>query len=279
MNNIYGSVGFVFLIKNNKKIILLSDQHDTLPKCDNNINIAEWLKKKMYTSKILLEEVPREDNKLIELWQESQHTQELKQLYLNNSIIISGVDIRPFLIPFNLEVLDNTSILDNYYNITIYEYLKEIDNFFTLKNKYILDNLCNYNFHILKDTLLGEHFIIIKNKYKNFLINLNDNKLIYENVRQLIINNKLILFNNLLDDIMEWYICAQIELYIDKPIIIHAGLAHTTKIMKLLKNHYLYNIKHQEGLYDLDKIYFEKRKGCIELSHDIDNQFGGKYII
>lgn len=278
MSKIYGTIGFVFLTKGNKKIIVLADQHNTLPECDNKINIGMWFKKKFNTSKILLEEVPREDNKLIELWQESPHTQELKNLYLDNSTIISGMDVRPFMIPFSWEVLEDINLSDKNYNITIIEYLKEIDNFFTLQNKYLIDNLSNYNYDILKNNLLGKHFLIIKRRYNDFLKDLSSKKLLNEKIRFLYnnYNTKLLSLNNLLDDIMEWYICGQIHLYSDKPIIIHAGLAHTTKIIKFLESHYEYDIKYQEGLNDLEYAFNRNRVGCINLPNEIDVQFGGK---
>jgi hypothetical protein len=75
---------------------------------------------------------------------------------------------------------------------------------------------------------------------------------------------------------MEWYICAQIELYKDKSIIVHAGLAHTEKIVDLLKSHYGFEIKYQEGINNLSKIDFGSRSGCINLPKNIDEQFGGK---
>jgi len=278
MSKIYGTIGFVFLAKEYRKIIILADQHDTLPECENKINIANWFKKKFNSSKILLEEVPREDNKLIELWQESPHTQELKKLYLDNPTIISGMDIRPFMIPFSWEVLEQIDTLNNDYNINMIEYLKEIDNFFSLQNTFIMSNLPNYNVNILKDTLLGKHYLLIKNRYENFLEELNNQELLTQQIRYLNDNHnsKLSILNNLLDDIMEWYICAQVNLYNDKSIIIHAGLAHTDKIIKLLQSHYSFEIKHQEGINSMNKIGYGSRSGCIQIPLEIDSQFGGK---
>lgn len=280
MNKIYGTIGFVFLTKGNRKIIILADQHDTLPECDNKINIAIWFKKKFNSSKILLEEVPREDNKLIELWQESPHTQELKKLYLDNPTIISGIDIRPFMIPFSWEVLEQIDTLNKNYNMDMIEFLKEIDNFFSLQNTFIMNSLSNYNVNILKDTLLGEHYLLIKKKYEKFLVELNNEELLTQQIRYLNDkhNTKLSILNNLLDDIMEWYICAQIELYNDKSIIIHAGLAHTDKVIKLLQTHYKFEIKYQEGINSMSSISFDPRSGCIQVPQEIDNQFGGKKV-
>jgi hypothetical protein len=280
MSKIYGSIGFVFLTKNHRKIIILADQHDTLPECDNKINIANWFKKKFNSSKILLEEVPRENNKLIELWQESPHTQELKKLYLDNPTIIPGMDIRPFMIPFSWEVLEQIDELNKDYDMTMIEYLKEIDNFFSLQNTFIISNLSNYNVNILKDTLLGKHYLLIKNKFSDFLEELHNEKLLNQQIRNINnnYNNKLSILNNLLDDIMEWYICAQIELYNDKSIIIHAGLAHTDKIIKLLQTHYNFEIKYQEGTNSMNNVGIGPRTGCIQVPIEIDNQFGGKKV-
>ena len=277
MPNIYGTIGYVFLIKGSHKIIVLADQHDTLPECQNKINVGQWFKKKINTSKILLEEVPREDNKLIELWQTSPHTQELKNLYLDNPKMIPGMDIRPFMIPFSWEVLEQINEPDNNYDIDMIEYFKEIDNFFSMQHTFVISNISNYNVNILKDTLLGKHFLMLKNRYNDLLESLNQKKLLTQQIRFLNTNhnNLLILINNLLDDIMEWYIFAQINLYYDKSIIIHAGLAHTEKIIKLLQEHYNYEIKKQQGVNNLNESKKEPRNGCIQVSENIDELFGG----
>jgi hypothetical protein len=279
MNKIYGTIGYVFLVKGNHHIIVLADQHDTLPGCDNKINIADWFKKKFISSKILLEEVPRENNKLIELWESSPHTQSLKKLYLDNSTIIPGMDIRPFMIPFSWEVLDQFDALDQNYDIIMTEYLKQIDEFFSLENNFIISNLSNYNKESLKNTLLGKHFLLTKNKFGDFLEELNNKNLLNQKIRYLNskYTNKLLFLNTLLDDIMEWYICAQIQLFQDKSIIIHAGLAHTEKIIKLLQSHYGFNIKHQEGINSLNNIRDTVRSGCINVPIEIDTLFGGKH--
>jgi hypothetical protein len=280
MNKIYGTIGYVFLLNENRKIIVLADQHDTLPECNNKINISEWFKKKFNSSKILLEEVPRENNKLIELWEQSPHTQELKKLYLDNPTIIPGMDIRPFMIPFSWEVLDQNNILDKDYDITMMEYLKDIDTFFSLNNTYIMSNLSNYNFNILKNTLLGKHFLLTKNKFSRFLEDLDYKELLTQRVRYLNSNhnNELSKLNNLLDDIMEWYICAHIELHNDKSIIIHAGLAHTEKIVELLKSQYGFMIKYQEGINNLNNVGQNPRYGCINIPEEINKLFGGRII-
>jgi hypothetical protein len=277
MSKIYGTIGYVFLKKNNRKIIVLADQHDTLPSCENKINVAEWFKSKFKTSKILLEEVPRENNKLLELWETSPHTQELKKLYLDNTDIMPGMDVRPFMIPFSWEVLNQMDTNKIEYDITMIEYLEEIDKFFSLQNSFIMKNLSNYSVNFLKDSLLGKHFMIIKNKYGEFLELLDNENLFDKKIKYINSNyyDKLLNINHILDNIMEWYICAQIELYYDKSIIIHAGLAHTDKIINFLKDHYNFIIHAQEGINTLENARYEPRNGCIELKQEINNQFGG----
>ena len=83
------------------------------------------------------------------------------------------------------------------------------------------------------------------------------------------------MINNLLDDIMEWYICAQIELYYKESIIIHAGLAHTDKVINLLKNHYNFTIIQEYGINSLANARNGPRTGCIEIKPEINKQFGG----
>jgi hypothetical protein len=93
------------------------------------------------------------------------------------------MDIRPFMIPFSWEVLDQINNLDNNYDIDMIEYFKEIDRFYCLQNTFVISNLSNYNVNILKDTLLGKHFIILKNKYRDFLEELNNDSQLCFNFR------------------------------------------------------------------------------------------------
>ena len=48
MKSIYGSIGYTLLKNkdNDKNIIVLSDMHDTLPSCENKVNMGEWFKNK-----------------------------------------------------------------------------------------------------------------------------------------------------------------------------------------------------------------------------------------
>jgi len=99
MKNIYGSIGYTLLKKENL-IIIFADKHDDIPNCVNKIDMANWFRTKFKTSIILLEEVPRvSNNKIVGLWEQSLHTKMLKDVYLENPTLIKPVDIRHFLIP------------------------------------------------------------------------------------------------------------------------------------------------------------------------------------
>jgi len=277
---IYGTVGITLLSKGVHNVIVMADNHDTLPECQNKINVAEWFGKKMKTSKILLEEVPRQGNKLIELWKESPHTQQLKDLYLQNPDIMPGMDIRPFVIPFSFEVLDEIEESNKDYDMDMFEYLKDIDDFFSLENKFVMANLSNYNVNMLKDTLLGKHFIMIKESFDEYLQSLYVKQLLNKKVRFLYQNHldKLEMINDILNNIMEWYICAHINLYLNKSIIIHAGLAHTDKVIRWLSSHYGFDIKHQEGINEMRQSRVRSRSGCVNMPRKINVMFGGRTL-
>ena len=275
MISIFGSIGFSMMQNTNlgKLIIIFADMHDQLNKCQNNKSIAEWFKEKFNSSRILLEEVPRmEDSGIQELWSESEHTQKLKELYLNNNKTIIGVDVRHTMIPFSLELINKVN--DDVRKMLLSSYLKEIDNFFSMKHKYMIDNLNNYKIDSIKKTDLGSHFLKIKKHYLNFL-----NK--YSNI----LNNPIIIdivddVNDILNDIMEWYICACIFDTKMMTIILHAGLAHTDKVNNWLVNHYKFIVQKEYGINNMEEIMKQHNEmsGCVLLSTDIEKQFGGKKI-
>jgi hypothetical protein len=268
MINVYGSIGFTILSNNRHKILILADMHDSLPNCSNQISISEWLKTKFNNSHILLEEVPRDNVILEELWSNSPHTQLLKNLFLKNSKIIIPVDIRPFLIPFSWEIIDS-----EFNNVTLFQYLKNIDDFFSLKNPYIYRKLPNYRLKYLTQSKIGEHYINIKENYELFLKNNEEN--LIKTIIYLYKNNIKVLesVNNILNNIMEWYICAKINLYKNKPVILHTGLAHSEKIIKWLQNNYDYNIITQNGINNLDETINTTLDGCIHLPAQYNNIF------
>ena len=274
MSHIYlnGSIGYTFLVKDNIKLLILADNHSLLDYCKiNGIFISDWFKNKP-NSKILLEEVPRVGHQLEELWPLSPHTQKLKDSYIKNSHIIQGVDIRPFLVPFSWELASDKQ------NLNLKEYLKLIDLFFSLKLDFVKNDLKYiYSEKFFKKKKIGKHFLILKSILMLFI---KKNKInLDKNIKDLMKDNKQMLeqINNLLSDIMEWYIIAKIYQGINEnktSFIIHAGLAHTTNIILLLKKYYNYKVINDFGVTNMSNLDLEKN-GCLYLPINIDKQFGG----
>ena len=243
-----GTIGYTILknMKTNKKIIIFADMHDELPLCkfNNSVDISKWLSVKMKNVVILLEEVVRsKDIELLSLWN-SKHTNELKNLFLNNQKKIIAIDIRPYLISFSWELIessDNKEILLN-------DYLKNLNDFLELKNHFIKDKL-----YVIKH-IIKKHLLRIKINYQKFL-NDNRNELdktilyIYKNNRNIL--EKL---NKILDDCMEWYICVLIKINEYSNTIVHAGLYHTEKVILYLKKYYKYKDIKIEGINKINNI-------------------------
>lgn len=284
--NINGSIGYSYLTNGKLKVLILSDMHSKLPYCNENaIFVSDWLDKK-YKSKVLLEEVPRIGATLKELWPESPHTQKLKNLYLKSKVI-DGIDVRPFLIPFSWELLLENNIhfaeeKNKYKNLTLFEYMKIINKFLSLKHDYFIKNLGKvYSKDFLNYNDLGKHFLKIKLKTKEY-VNQNKN-LLSQNISSLIFNNQDVLekVNDLTSNIMEWYTIAKIfqgKLGGNDNFIIHAGLAHTSNINDLLTKEYNFKVIDFDGLIDIEDGNTESN-GCLRLPGLIDNQFGGNFGI
>lgn len=276
--NISGSIGYTLLSKEKIKVLVLSDIHSTLPYCDRNgIFISDWLKKK-YSSKILLEEVPRKGTTLKELWPSSLHTQKLKETYLNNSKVIQGIDIRPFLIPYSWELsFDKQSP-----NLTLKQYLTFLNLFCNLKLDYLRSDLKQiYTKEYLQGSSLGMHYLDIKNRIKLF-VKINK-PLLNKKIKEIVNDEKYILenLNDLTSSIMEWYIIAKIFQGLTEnknTFIIHAGLSHTSNVIEVLKSKYGYIEIFNEGITDFNKID-ENHNGCLQLPMDVERQFGGFNLI
>jgi len=283
MNDVFisGIIGYIYLKKNNINILLLSDNHSNEKYCSIDSKfISEFLESK--NSKILLEEVPRFKNQeLLELWS-TKHIQKLKELYIKNkNIDIEGIDIRPMLIPFSLEIFNfnnnqDLDYIDNIKKITLLEYLKELNIFFNFENNYFLNSLQNTYTDI--NTNIGKLFLDIKILYID--ISKTKNLTMVELSKDNIFVDKL---NNLLSNILEWYIIAKIISDSNRGIskyIIHAGLAHTTNINKLLINKFGFEIINSNGIIDINNVQNENIN-CLKLPNEISNQFGGykeKYL-
>jgi hypothetical protein len=270
--NVYGSVGYTIL-KNPKtkhKIIIFADMHDTLPKCNNKIDISDWIKKKFKKSYILLEEVPRAEMELEELWL-SEHTQQLKNLFLNNHDKVIGVDVRLSLIPYSWETIGTIKELDDF---RFSSFIKDIDQFFCLTQSQMKKDWKHYDYTKIHNTLLGKHFVQIKEKYYNYLMLHKDH--LQQNIFKIHKENKEMLekLNNILNDIMEWTICALIYNNQNRPIVLHAGLYHTEKVIEWLTNNYNYTIITEHGVNKMSESDSSSIiHGCVNVSEEDNNYF------
>jgi hypothetical protein len=254
MINIYGSIGYCLLKRDEKNVLVFSDMHSKLPYCnEQSIKISQFILGKIKSSAILLEEVDRteiKNNKLNELWDTSEHTRELKELFLNNPNVIHAIDIRPMLIPFSWELIKfNTN------NITLKNYLLLLNNFFNFKIDKIKEELDNY-YSIEAPNIF--HFNLLKDKFSLFIEKNRENLDLELFFIYSFNKNLLDSINDLLDEIMEWYTVSKLEKLNIKNNIIHTGLYHSENIIKLLLNKYNYRII----IYD----------GINKLSNDIDNK-------
>ena len=277
---ISGSIGYIHLKNEYNQILLLSDNHSSKNYCTRNSQfVSDWLLTK--NSKVLLEEVPRDEgSELLELWKTSEHIQKLKDLYLNDKQI-EGIDIRPLLIPFNLDIfkIDNIDkeYIEKIQNINICDYLKILNSFFKLKHKYFIKNIGNVYINInINNEQLKNHFL----EKKNIFIDLKkkyDKNVLVKNIDEKF-KNKL---DKLLSSIMEWYTIAKIfynnELGINK-FIIHAGLFHTTNLNKILIDLYGYKEINSDGVIDIYNIKDEDKNddnNCLKIPSRVNSQFGG----
>jgi hypothetical protein len=274
---ISGSIGYIHLKNDNNHILLLSDNHSSTNYCkiDNSQFISEWLLTK--NSKVLLEEVPRiKGSELLELWSSKQHTQKLKDLYLNNKQI-EGIDIRPLLIPFNLDIFKINNIDKEYIeereNINIIDYLELLDSFFELKHEYFINNIGNVYTNINNEQL-NNHFLELKHDYDNLKKQYDKKNIDKEFKKEL---------DELLSSIMEWYTIAKIfynnRLGINI-FIVHAGLYHTTNLNKILIDSYGYEKINSDGIIDIDKIKNDNDddnddNNCLKIPSHMNSQFGG----
>jgi len=270
--NINGSIGYTLLTNGKNNILILADMHSELPYCNNGgIFVSDWLKGKKQST-ILLEEVPRENNQLKELWPTSIHTQKLKELYLSNNISINGIDVRHFLIPYSWEIINEAKVED----MPLIKYLHLINNFFRIKHEYFIKKLGHiYSKEYLSNSELGRHFLRLKHKVKSFI---RENKNLLEKPISLLSKSSIHVLekiNEFISDIMEWFIIAEIIQNNNSNIIVHAGLAHTSNLNDLLKNFYSYKLISYDGINNISEGY-KNSNGCLNLSSKINNMFGGK---
>jgi hypothetical protein len=130
-----------------------------------------------------------------------------------------------------------------------------IDEFFSMKNSYLIKNCKLYNSKELINLPLGRHFLEMKDEFYNLLLKFKKLKLLDKNIKYIIDNHLqyLIDINELISKIMEWYICACICYYDNRSLIIHVGLAHSEQIINQLQTTYKYKIIESQGINKLEE--------------------------
>jgi hypothetical protein len=276
--NLSGSVGYTLLKHKylDKYVLLFADVHDDVTYCNNsnNIMIDTFLNNKSYNN-ILLEEIIREDFKLTDLWPSSPHTQKLKLLNKNNARI-RPVDIRPLLVPFSWEILENNNTMGE---MKFKTYLTNLNDLFNLKPtklilKYILPEI-----NIMKDDMkfkvsLKTHFYEMRKLFSEFkesykhLMNYTLNY-IYNNDVEV-----LYTLNEIISAVMEWYTLILIHNN-NMNTIVHVGLAHSEKLLEFLIHVYQFRKTLETGINQLEDIpnINENINACVILPSNIDNIF------
>lgn len=278
--NIYGGIGYSYLqnINNDKpkNLLIIADNHGKLSYCTNYIKISDWLFNKTNTNNILLEEVTRDNIKLNELFSDSDHTRDLKNLFLENPNLIQGIDIRPILIKYSWELIE----LADKNTDNLKQYLELIDLFFNFKHIKIAKILGEiYTLSHVNKTNLKLHFYEIKKIYDQFIRKYCE--YLDKSMIEIIKTNKVILeeINLSLNNIMEYFIVSKIFVSKNdnKNIIIHCGLFHSQSIIKWLLKYYNYIITDSKGINDLDDISkINNNYGCFKLNTIINTQLSKK---
>jgi type I site-specific restriction-modification system R (restriction) subunit len=267
--NISGAMGYVVL-KNPKKdnyVILFSDIHDGVKYCDENSKfIDDFLKESMNKYSILLEEVPRLGVQLIELWAGSKHTQKLKQLYLNESHQIEGIDLRPYLVPFSYQKhYYGKGLEEKEKNLLMKEYLNLLEILFNPDEmKLLIDKLPYPQFFKkileLLEKLPSQSGVI--NYFKRLRDKFNEMKkeIDLEKTVEKVLNENRNWFERLDDlksEIMDWYTILLIS-SLDNNIIVHFGLAHFVNTLEELEK-IGFKVVKRNGL---TSFYGNKEKAC-----------------
>ena len=244
-----GSIGVIILKKKSKIIYVLSDDHSNSIYCSNNGNnhkdISKFLKDKLELGEqILLEEVPRDGFELKELWPDSPHTQNLKNLFLETDNI-HGIDIRPYLIPFSWDVFEIEGESSKFKNIKLIDYLDKLNKFFKAKGPFFT-KIFNpaYKSIKLRNSGLGKQLNSIRKYYFNILDKIDGKKSVY----YYFIYDRCILdmIDILCSNIMEFYTIL-LAFSTNKKSYIHTGLFHSNSIFKQLIGNYNFTIHYKHG--------------------------------
>jgi hypothetical protein len=273
--NISGSIGYTLLKHKyyNKYVLLLADVHDGVEYCkQDSIMIDDFLKLKD-NNDILLEEAVREQLDLSDLWPSSLHTGKLKKLN-KEDLKIKPIDIRPLLLPFSWELYgyQNSKIP----NMTLLEYLKLINDFFSLNNNklmrdYIVPEVKKLDQSKQFKITVMSHFNELRDIYKDLIKDAKE-YLDMDMIKVYKTNQDLLeKINNLISMIMEWYIILLITNSTNNTII-HAGLAHSNRLLDLLIQVFQFNLLKSFGVNTMNEINNEM-KSCISIPNNINKIF------
>jgi hypothetical protein len=263
---ISGATGYTLLQKNNKKILIFSDIHDGVQYCqETSIEIDDYFKKHIGVKQVLIEEAVHDDKiQLQDLWPNARHTQKLKRLVLDNKNTIIPVDIRPLLIPFSWELIQSNEMYGKFKYINYSKYIIELLNRKGhIYDKYIAIILPSLDKQDLIN--INQHFDEIKEFFVKNLMKYKDEEIIY------IYKNNiefLEVFNYFISMLMEWYIILLIFKSKNNSLL-HAGLAHTDKIIEILQKVYEFDIVFQQGINKIEHINSFKPSACIYVPEKI----------
>lgn len=263
---ISGGIGISILKKDNKIILLIADDHSNKIYCNssikkldssNHINIKDFLSNEIRIgTDVLLEEVPREETILEELWPNSPHTQSLKDLFLSNDKV-NPLDIRVYLLPFSWELIEEDKKLGNFLLI---DYLNLLTQFFNLKGKFY-QNIFEptYKLLLLENKGLGNSLLNLKKRFNVILEFAKSNN---KPLSYFFNNNKTVLeqIYDLVDTIMEFYVILNCLTH-NKKSIVHTGLYHSSRILNQLENIYGFKVIYKNGQNDMN--ITKELKSCI----------------
>jgi hypothetical protein len=270
---LFGAIGYTILENpsefSNIKIILICDKHDEETKdCKTSdgittsfILISEYLKKLMDKDYILLlEEIPS-SAEIVSLWNDSIHVQSMRNLYLDS---IKNLELKDKIFAFDVRLdLVKNMTPEFYLEQRLHDYIKEIKNFFLLKNK-LFSDLKIYNSDI-DNSFLGEYYFEILKKYYFFVSYYKD----YLDYKIKDIPRYIELYDTIeiiLSNIIEFNCVAKLFDLIHKKnkFIIYGGLYHIQNIKKKLIKYFKFNKIINSGIVELEDIH-KITQNCSEI--------------
>jgi hypothetical protein len=257
---ISGATGYTLLQKNNKKVLIFSDIHDGVQYCqDTSLEIDDYFKNHLGNNQVLIEEAVHDDKiQLQDLWPNARHTQRLKRLVLDNKNTIIPIDIRPLLVPYSWELIESNEMYGRFRYINYIKYILQLLNKQgSIYDKYILVIIEDLN-DVDRINIMA-HFDEIIEFFKDNLMKYKDEEMIY------IYNHNiefLEMFNSFISMIMEWYIILLIFKSKNNSLL-HAGLAHTVKVVEILQKVYEYDIIYTNGINTFKEIPSFNPSACI----------------